>query len=88
MRPAQWVVTLLSDLQPQAQMSITHLGECWRSSAHWPLSCREHMMAAGGEEAEHTLLLQRWQPGTSREAEYWPGHTYAVQRSTCSSRLL
>ena len=48
MRPAQWAVTLPSGLQPQAQMSITLLGEWWRSIAHPLFSCNGLMVAAGG----------------------------------------
>ena len=48
MRPAQWAVTLPSGLQPQAQMSITLLGEWWRSIAQLLFSCNGFMVAAGG----------------------------------------
>ena len=39
MSPAQWAVMLPSGLQLHAQMSTTHLGECWRGIAHLLLSC-------------------------------------------------
>ena len=93
MRPARWAVTLPSGLQPQAQMSITHLGECWRSTAmHLLLRCKESPMAAGGGEVEHELLLQRWQPAPARRLKSGQGTLTTGRickaRLRCSAELL
>ena len=86
MSPAQWAVTLPSGLQPHARMSITHLGECWRSLAQLLPSCKEPMMAAGGGEADASAALAARTAGTLNLARTYLPRTClqssaALQRS-------